>query len=116
MLSVLCITSCSKKEALLLDYSYTLTLYPNPVYEGRVFDASLSAVNIENEPPVFPEELSLRLINKNGDVFWEKTTTLSSVYTIFTVSTDGIPPGVYVLDCEIDNGLLREELVIYPGL
>jgi hypothetical protein len=104
VLSALCITSCSKKEAILLDDSYTLTLYPNPVYEGQVFVLQLL--------PFSSEENTFRLINKNGEVFWE--TTYASSY--LTVSTYGIPPGIYILECETDHGLLREELVIYPGL
>ena len=104
ILSVLCITSCSKKDASLLDDSYTLTLYPNPVYEGQVFVLQLL--------PFSSEENTFRLINKNGEVFWETTTSLMH----YQVHTNGMPPGIYLLDCETDNGLLREELVIYPGL
>tara|TARA_B110000444_G_C18389749_1_gene388701 strand:+ start:217 stop:555 length:339 start_codon:yes stop_codon:yes gene_type:complete len=104
VLSALCITSCSKKEAILLDDSYTLTLYPNPVREGQVFSLYLS--------PWGGVENTFRLINKNGEVFWETTYASSNL----NVSTYGIPPGIYILECETDHGLLREELVIYPGL
>ena len=104
ILSVLCITSCSKKDASLLDDSYTVTLYPNPVYEGQVFVLQLL--------PFSSEENTFRLINKNGEVFWETTNTSPTV----SVNTNGIPPGIYILECETDHGLLREELVIYPGL
>jgi hypothetical protein len=138
VLSALCITSCGKKEAILLDDSYTVTLYPNPVPEGGVF-----AFHVYGDPdPAFSaaEEISFRLINKNGAVFWETTTTTTITDSITTtggitdsigtnsisnvpgflhsstVSTYGIPPGIYILECETDHGLLREELVIYPGL
>ena len=107
VLSVLCITSCSKKEAILLDDSYTVTLYPNPVYEGGQF-----FINLSTEGFWQYEDRTFRLINKNGEVFWETTNTSPTV----SVSTNGIPPGIYILECETDHGLLREELVIYPGL
>ena len=103
VLSVLCITSCSKQDAISLDDSYTVTLYPNPVFEGGVFYLNLSPWN--------GAENIFRLINKNGEVFWETTHSSSS----FAVSVYGIPPGIYILECETDHGLLREELVIYPS-
>ena len=80
VLSVLCITSCSKKEAVLLDDSYTVTLYPNPVRVGGTVNISVYGF------PVTAEEITFRLINKNGEVFLETTNSSFN----FSLNTYGL--------------------------
>ena len=110
MLSVLGITSCSKKEVFSEDDSRWMIVYPNPIIAGSPLNVSFSFISIGTET-------TIRIINKNGEVFFTRTGFFNSGNQTF--DTDGIPPGVYILEWETNNELLgniiRTELVLYPA-